>query len=103
MQLAKKIHKDLLDEEKRWGSIFHLSIDFSFIVYGFYVVIDTFIYGNSVSGWPTLTVAIMFFSGIQLLSIGIVGEYIGQIFNEVKKRPLYLIADDISSEKISKN
>ncbi len=39
MQLAKKIHKDLLDEEKRWGSIFHLSIDFSFIVYGFYVVI----------------------------------------------------------------
>jgi glycosyltransferase involved in cell wall biosynthesis len=73
------------------------------VIYGFYVVIDTFIYGNSVSGWPTLTVAIMFFSGIQLLSIGIVGEYIGQIFNEVKQRPLYLIADDISSEKISKN
>jgi glycosyltransferase involved in cell wall biosynthesis len=68
------------------------------VAYGFYVVIETFIYGNPVSGWPTLTVAIMFFSGIQLLSIGILGEYIGQIYNEVKQRPLYLISDDISSE-----
>ena len=73
------------------------------VTYGFYVVIDTFIYGNPVSGWPTLTVAIMFFSGIQLLSIGILGEYIGQIFNEVKRRPLYLISDDISSKEVSKN
>ena len=68
------------------------------VTYGIYVVIETFIHGNSVSGWPTLTVAIMFFSGIQLLSIGILGEYIGQIFNEVKQRPLYLISEDISSE-----
>ena len=73
------------------------------VTYGFYVVIDTFIYGNPVSGWPTLTVAIMFFSGIQLLSIGILGEYIGQIFNEVKGRPLYLISDDISSKEVSNN
>ena len=64
------------------------------------MVIETFIYGNPVSGWPTLTVAIMFFSGIQLLSIGILGEYIGQIFNEVKQRPLYLIAEDISSKDV---
>ena len=70
------------------------------VAYGFYVVIETFIYGNPVSGWPTLTVAIMFFSGIQLLSIGILGEYIGQIFNEVKQRPLYLIAEDISSKDV---
>jgi polyisoprenyl-phosphate glycosyltransferase len=68
------------------------------VTYGIYVVIDTFIYGNPVSGWPTLTVAIMFFSGVQLLSIGILGEYIGQIFHEVKQRPLYLISDEISSD-----
>ena len=73
------------------------------VAYGFYVVIETFIYGNPVSGWPTLTVAIMFFSGIQLLSIGILGEYIGQIFNEVKQRPLYLIAEDISSKDVGNN
>lgn len=71
------------------------------VTYGLYVAIETFIHGNPVSGWPTLTVAIMFFSGIQLLSIGILGEYIGQIFNEVKQRPLYLISDDISSEDVS--
>ena len=70
------------------------------VLYGLYVVVDTFLYGNQVSGWPTLTVAIMLFSGIQLLSIGILGEYIGKIFNEVKQRPLYLISDDIASENI---
>jgi polyisoprenyl-phosphate glycosyltransferase len=67
------------------------------VMYGIYVAIDTLIYGNSVSGWPTLTVALMLFSGIQLLSIGILGEYIGRIFNEVKQRPLYVISEDISS------
>jgi len=70
------------------------------VTYGFYVAIETFIHGNPVSGWPTLTIAIMLFSGIQLLSIGILGEYIGQIFNEVKQRPLYLIAEDISSKDV---
>lgn len=69
------------------------------VIYGIYVVIDTLIYGNTVSGWPTLTVALMLFSGVQLLSIGILGEYIGRIFNEVKQRPLYIISEDISSTK----
>ena len=67
------------------------------VIYGIYVVIDTLIYGNAVSGWPTLTVALMLFSGVQLLSIGILGEYIGRIFNEVKQRPLYIISEDIHS------
>lgn len=64
------------------------------LIYGVYLAIDTFIYGNSVNGWPTLAVAIMLFSGIQLLSIGVLGEYIGRIFTEVKCRPLYIIADE---------
>ena len=68
------------------------------VVYGIYVVIDTIFRGNAVSGWPTLTVAIMLFSGIQLLSIGVLGEYIGRIFNEVKQRPLYVIAEDIETK-----
>ena len=69
------------------------------IVYGAYVVIDTVVHGNPVSGWPTLTVALMLFSGIQLLSIGILGEYIGRIFTEVKQRPLYVIAEDLGESK----
>ena len=70
-------------------------ISFLALVYGAYVIMDTVVYGNSVSGWPTLTVALMLFSGIQLLSIGILGEYIGRIFTEVKQRPLYIIAEDL--------
>jgi len=69
-------------------------ISFLALVYGAYVIVDTVIYGNAVSGWPTLTVALMLFSGIQLLSIGILGEYIGRIFTEVKQRPLYVITED---------
>jgi glycosyltransferase involved in cell wall biosynthesis len=69
------------------------------LVYGAYVIVDTVIYGNAVNGWPTLTVALMLFSGIQLLSIGILGEYIGRIFTEVKQRPLYVISEDLSATK----
>ena len=75
------------------------AISFLAIVYGVFVVIDTVVHGNPVSGWPTLTVALMLFSGIQLLSIGILGEYIGRIFTEVKQRPLYVIAEDVGETK----
>lgn len=74
-------------------------ISFLALVYGTYVIVDTVVYGNPVSGWPTLTVALMLFSGIQLLSIGILGEYIGRIFTEVKQRPLYVIAEDLGEPK----
>lgn len=74
-------------------------ISFLAIVYGAYVIVDTVVYGNAVSGWPTLTVALMLFSGIQLLSIGILGEYIGRIFTEVKQRPLYVISEDSGDPK----
>ena len=74
-------------------------ISFLALVYGAYVIVDTVIYGNAVSGWPTLTVALMLFSGIQLLSIGILGEYIGRIFTEVKQRPLYVISEDLGEPK----
>lgn len=74
-------------------------ISFLALVYGAYVIVDTVVYGNAVSGWPTLTVALMLFSGIQLLSIGILGEYIGRIFTEVKQRPLYVISEDLGEPK----
>lgn len=74
-------------------------ISFLALIYGAYVIVDTVVYGNAVSGWPTLTVALMLFSGIQLLSIGILGEYIGRIFTEVKQRPLYVIAEDFSDPR----
>jgi glycosyltransferase involved in cell wall biosynthesis len=78
----------------RMWTIIGAFISLASILYGIYVALDTLINGNPVGGWPTLAVALMLFSGVQLLSIGILGEYIGRIFNEVKQRPLYIIAED---------
>jgi hypothetical protein len=47
-----------------------------------------------VPGYPTIVVSIMFFSGVQLLSLGIIGEYLGRVFEEVKRRPNFLVADE---------
>ena len=65
------------------------------ILNGLYIFIDTLIFGNDVPGWATIAVSISFLGGIQLLSIGVLGEYIGRIFNEVKQRPIYIIANKV--------
>jgi glycosyltransferase involved in cell wall biosynthesis len=62
-----------------------------------YFVARTLIYGPDVPGYASLIVSIMFFSGIQLMSLGIIGEYVGRIFAEVKRRPLYVVADRIGA------
>ena len=64
------------------------------LAYGFWIAIEAMFFGNPLRGWPTLAASIMLFSGVQLLSIGILGEYIGRIYEEVKRRPTYLIAHD---------
>lgn len=62
------------------------------IFYAFFIMIRTLALGKDVPGWATLAVAITFLGGIQLLSIGILGEYVARIFTEVKQRPNYLVA-----------
>lgn len=62
----------------------------SAFAFGVYIICKTLIYGDPVRGFPTLAVTILFSSGVQLLTIGILGEYIGRIYNEVKGRPLYV-------------
>jgi glycosyltransferase involved in cell wall biosynthesis len=64
------------------------------ILGGVWFVIEHFTFGADVPGWATLAVSTMFFSGVQLLSIGILGEYVGRIFDEVKQRPVYLVRHD---------
>jgi hypothetical protein len=61
--------------------------------YGCYLVMDFLMNGNAVSGWTTIVAALLFFAGINLLSIGVVGEYVGRIFDEVKGRPLYVVRE----------
>ncbi len=63
-----------------------------------YFFIRTMIFGVDVPGFPSLIVSIAFFSGVQLLSLGVLGEYIARIFAEVKGRPLYLVAERLGVE-----
>jgi glycosyltransferase involved in cell wall biosynthesis len=61
--------------------------------YGAWLVIRTIIWGIDVPGYASVMVATLFLSGIQLISLGVLGEYVGRIFTEVKGRPLYLVAE----------
>lgn len=59
--------------------------------YGAWMIVDTLAFGNPVRGYPSLLVSILFLGGIQLIGIGVLGEYIGRIYTEVKKRPRYVL------------
>lgn len=67
-------------------------------VYIIFLVLKTLIFGEVVRGYPTLLSIIIFLGGVQLLSLGVIGEYLGRIFDEVKNRPLYLV-EKYSGEK----
>jgi dolichol-phosphate mannosyltransferase len=72
---------------------------FSFL-YGLYVVVRKFAHpGAPLYGWTSTIVAILFFGGVQLVFLGIIGEYIGRLYDEVKRRPLYLVRERLNFGK----
>ncbi len=60
-----------------------------------FIVYRTLVYGNPVAGYPSLMVTLLFLSGVQLIGLGIVGEYLGRMFNEAKRRPLYFMENHL--------
>lgn len=63
-------------------------------VYGIIVILRTLIAGIDVPGYASLIVAVLFLGGIQLISLGVIGEYLGRLFIEAKRRPIYLVDEE---------
>ena len=66
------------------------------IFYGLWIILSTFLFGIQTPGWATIVTAISFFGGLQLFAIGVVGEYVGRVFDEVKHRPHYIVDQESS-------
>ena len=81
------------------GALGILSIVVSFIILIYALISFAFRLNNLSSGWTSLMVAITFFAGVQLLSIWIMSEYVGRIYDETKKRPQYIIDKEINTDK----
>ncbi len=67
--------------------------------YGVWIIVRTLVYDNPVPGYPSLMVVILMLGGLQLMTIGIIGEYLGRIFNETKNRPLYIVEDYVPAAR----
>ena len=61
--------------------------------YGAWIVAKTLLWGDAVQGWPTMMTVVLFLGGVQLVALGVIGEYLGRLFLESKQRPLYLVRD----------
>lgn len=62
-------------------------------VFGLFIFFQTLLFGNPVPGYPSLLVVVLFLGGIQLIALGVIGEYLGRMFDETKGRPLYLVKE----------
>ncbi|QST01986.1 glycosyltransferase family 2 protein [Pontibacillus sp. ALD_SL1] len=84
----------------RLSSFLGIGVSFFAFLYMVWIISKTLLYGESVAGYPSLMSAILFLGGIQLIVLGIIGEYLGRVFNETKIRPLYFV-DEYNEEKVT--
>ena len=71
-------------------------------LYGFFIILRTLIHGVDVPGYASLLVTVLFLSGINMIGMGILGEYVGRIFVEVKQRPLYVVRSTVGIARQSR-
>jgi len=77
----------------RVASLLGVAIAFIALLFGIWILIETLAFGKDVPGYPSLAVGIMVLGGVQLVMIGVLGEYIGKLLSEVKARPVYFVAE----------
>jgi glycosyltransferase involved in cell wall biosynthesis len=82
---------------------FGFTVSFFAFLYMIWIIVKTLVYGESVSGYPSMMAVILFLGGVQLIALGIIGEYLGRVFNETKRRPLYFVDEynDVKATNIS--
>jgi polyisoprenyl-phosphate glycosyltransferase len=83
----------------RLSSAFGLLVSIVAFAYILWIMIKTLIFGDPVRGYPTLMVAVLFFAGVQLIFLGVLGEYLGRVYEEVKARPLFLVREEVGALK----
>ena len=91
----------------RIWSLFGFVISLIAVGYAAIVLTETLVFGRDSPGYPTLIISIMLLAGVQLISLGILGEYLGRVYEEVKRRPLFIVAEEIGMQgrpsKLSSN
>lgn len=80
----------------RLASLLGLLLAGAALVFGMIILVETILFGRSVPGYPSLIVGLMTLGGVQLIMIGVVGEYIGKLLAEVKGRPVYFVAEHVT-------
>jgi glycosyltransferase involved in cell wall biosynthesis len=81
-----------------WSYLGVLISAFAFF-YALSFLIEVLVYGVMTPGFPTLIISVLFFSGVQLISLGVIGEYLGRVYEEVKGRPLFLVAEEVGLDR----
>lgn len=75
----------------KWSIYLGMLVSMASFFFMCYILFNTIVWGDPVAGYPTMMTVILFLGGVQLLSLGIIGEYLGKIFNETKGRPVYVV------------
>jgi glycosyltransferase involved in cell wall biosynthesis len=82
----------------KFATLLGLAVSFLASIYLIQLLTRTLLFGNPVAGYPSLMAVVLVLGGVQLLTLGIIGEYLGRIFNETKQRPLYLVDAYLASD-----
>ena len=85
----------------RVWSLLGVIISLFALMYAAGFLFRTLFFGADVPGFPSLIISVMFFSGIQLISLGVLGQYIGRIYEEVKARPLFIVAEELGISEVT--